>query len=104
MVYPAQDVEILRRLAEQVRAIAARPVNGQRAAMWTQFNGLRPGRPMVLIVPGGSQREFLPDERLQGRDPFCRGLEGDLRRVSVSPWVKVEWVRIARDEAERFGS
>ncbi|MFA6108580.1 MAG: hypothetical protein WDA75_07420 [Candidatus Latescibacterota bacterium] len=80
MGYPAQDVEILRRLAEQVARLAARPINGQRAAMWTRFNGLRPERPMVLIFPEGSWRELLPEEQLQCRDPFCRGLEGELRR------------------------
>jgi hypothetical protein len=80
MAYPAKDTETLRRLAQQVAEIAARPINGQRAAMWTRFNGLRPERPMVLVFPEGSWRELLPDEQLQCRDPFCRGLEGDLRR------------------------
>lgn len=80
MVSPKQDVEILRELAVRVAKIAAQPIHAERAAMWTRFNKLQPERPMVLIFPEGSWRELLPEDQLECSDPFCRGLEGDLRR------------------------
>ncbi|MEW6749766.1 MAG: hypothetical protein AB1505_02160 [Candidatus Latescibacterota bacterium] len=80
MAFPPPDIAVLRRLAEHVAQIAARPVNARRAAMWRRFNRLQPERPMVLVFPEGSWRELLPEEGLECCDPFCRGLEADLRR------------------------
>ena len=82
MEVPGRDREILRRLAGRVAEIAALPVHRQKAAEWRRLNGLKQGRPLVWIneIPW-HEMDVNGELALQTEDPFCREVEGTLRRT-----------------------
>ena len=53
------DREILRGLAQQVRAIADLPEMSERRARWRRHNALRSERPLVLCFPEGAWGELI---------------------------------------------
>jgi len=76
-----KDRKVLRELGRVIRDIAADPVNEGRKKLWKQMNGLKPVHPLVFIfeVPWhemNHENELTP----LCRDPFCKGIETDLRR------------------------
>jgi hypothetical protein len=80
--FPPADREIIRRLAAEVAEIASLPVQKQTINEWKRLNGLRPGKPMVLVYMSESpMSEMDPDgeTNLQTTDSFCRQVEGELR-------------------------
>jgi hypothetical protein len=76
------DKTVLKRLAAQKAAIAALPIQKQRADMWRRLNGLKKVRPLVYVktseVPW---HETGITDKLETTDPFCRTLELDLRKL-----------------------
>ena len=76
-----QDVDILRRLAEQVVEIAHSPVNLERKALWYQHDAGTGGRPMVLAEEFGIQDEVspLPASAIKCESPSAQGVERRLR-------------------------
>jgi hypothetical protein len=46
---PAEERDVVRRLAGRVAEIAARPVHAETAALWQAGNDLKPVRPMVYV-------------------------------------------------------
>jgi len=83
MVTPANDVRILRELAESVSEIAHLPVHEEKRRLWRSLNGLRPVRPMVWIneEPWDELRENEPELTCVCEDPFARSIEDRLRRT-----------------------
>jgi hypothetical protein len=79
MISP-HDRTILRDLARRVADAAALPVMAERRREWVRHNGLRPGRPMILIFPEGGWRELMPPESLACEGDRARQMEGDLCR------------------------
>jgi hypothetical protein len=80
-----QDRETLRRLAHQVAAIAALPVQQETIAAWKALNRLQPVRPMVMIDQVCWHEMDVDGElAITCEDPFCQGLEGQLRRTLYS--------------------
>jgi len=77
--FPEKDVILIRDLAKRVAEYAQQPRQEEMARIWKQHNSLQRIRPLVLIFPEGSWRELLPWESLSCSDPFCRGVEYDLR-------------------------
>lgn len=75
-----KDRHLLRELAKRVAEIGHLPIQQEKAALWTRHDDLECVRPMVLVYPGDSWRELLPDSELCTEGEFCRGLERDLRR------------------------
>jgi hypothetical protein len=92
------DRLILRRLAEQVAAIAAQPIQEERRRLWRAFHRLEPERPMLYVETGMPGWEILSAE-LECRTPFARQYEFELRRqlwqdeigddAVVEPWITV---------------
>ena len=80
---PITDTErtLLRDLAKQVAEIGAHPRQAVQREMWKRHNGLRPGKPMVLVFPEGAWTELLPDDTLAITDPFFRRWEWHLRHI-----------------------
>lgn len=77
----AEDRVILRRLAEEVREIAADPENNEKKIeQWKKHTGLRGERPMVFVFPDGSWDELLPFHSLQCTAPVARNVEYELRK------------------------
>lgn len=82
MAVSGKDREVLRRLAGRVAEIAALPVHREKAAEWRRLNGLQKGRPLVWIneIPW-HEMDVNGELTLQAEDPFCREVEGALRRT-----------------------
>ncbi|MFZ4396531.1 MAG: hypothetical protein ACOYOU_12990 [Kiritimatiellia bacterium] len=77
-----KDQEILRRLAGEVAAIAALPVQQKTQSLWRQLNARKPVRPMVMIDQVCWHEMNVHDElTLQCEDPACRGYEDHFRRL-----------------------
>ena len=95
------DKEIIRRLAGEVAAIAALPVQEQKRAMWRKLNGRKPVRPMVTIDQVCWNEMNVDDElTLRCQDAECRRYEDSLRKtlyqwrhfpvdMVVEPFVRV---------------
>ncbi len=80
--FPPGDRDIIRRLAEQVAQIAALPIQRQTINEWKRLNGLRPGKPMVLVYLTESPMSELDAQgELTPRTThdFCRLVESELR-------------------------
>jgi hypothetical protein len=80
MSISAHDREVLRGLAGRVAEIAALPVQAERKRLWTDLNGLRSQRPMVLAFPQSAWRELVPEESLRCEDALARSWELTLRK------------------------
>ena len=80
--FPAADREIIKRLAEEVAEIASLPVQKQTINEWKRLNGLRHGKPLVLVYLTESPlHEFETNGELTPRstNSFCRQIELELR-------------------------
>src|ERR1035437_999410 len=76
------DKEIIRRLAGEVAAIAALPVQEQKRAMWRKLNGKQPVRPMVTIDQVCWNEMNVDDElTLRCQEAECRNYEDSLRKT-----------------------
>ena len=76
------DKEIIRRLAAEVAAIAALPVQDRKRAMWRTLNGKKSVRPLVMIDQV-CWNEMNVDEELTLRcqNAECRKYEDSLRKT-----------------------
>jgi len=79
----ARERTVVRALAEQLAAIAALPIQHEKAEMWRRLNRLDPVRPMVWLQM--AEDSAWPDtgitETLECTDPFLRRQELVLRRL-----------------------
>ena len=77
-----KDKTVLRELGERIAEIAALPIQKEKADMWRHLNSLERVKPMVWINEIPWHEMDVNDElRIQTSDPFCRRLEGQLRRT-----------------------
>jgi hypothetical protein len=76
----AREREVLRRLAEQVAALAARPIEHEKQALWCAHNRLDVTRPVIFCDPENSWHEIIPDESLACSNPMARQWEFRLLR------------------------
>lgn len=82
MAIPSRDRAILRQLAEEQAAIAALPVQQEKAELWRRLNDLEPVRPLVWITEVPWHEMNINDElTLQCEDPWAREVETNLRRL-----------------------
>ena len=80
IVLPAQDRELLRRLASEVAEIAAGSVHAEKAQLWTDLNDLKSSRPMVYINEICWNEMNVDDELTpQCAHPWARRQENGLR-------------------------
>lgn len=77
---PAADVEVLRRLGEQVASLAAQPLEEEKQALWYAHNALERPRPVVFCDPENGWNEIIRRDDLQCTHPLARGWEWHLRR------------------------
>jgi len=78
----SSDRDRLRRLAGEMAAIAALPVQAEKKALWRRLNGLRPVRPMVAIDQVCWNEMNVNDElTLVCENRECRGYEQVLLRT-----------------------
>ncbi|MBI2438010.1 MAG: hypothetical protein HYV36_04255 [Lentisphaerae bacterium] len=77
-----KDIQILRDLARQYAAIAAKPVQDERRALWAAHFGRKKTRPLVLVSFGMHNvwcRKVFGDSALQCAEAFYREHERALR-------------------------
>lgn len=75
-----KEIAILQQLAARQAEIAALPVQEATELEWRRLNALKPGRPLVWINELPWHEMNVNDElTLKTEDPFCRGLEWQLR-------------------------
>jgi hypothetical protein len=89
--FSAADRDVIRRLAEEVAQIAALPEQKRRIGEWKRLNGLRHGKPLVMIYTAESPlHELDPGSELalQTKDSFCRHVEQELR-LRLFQWKHV---------------
>jgi len=77
---PEKDRRILRDLGKKVAEIAGRPIMEERKKLWTDHNGLKGARPVVLCDPENGWNEIITDDEIQCSNSIARHWECDLRK------------------------
>jgi hypothetical protein len=80
------EIDVLRKLAEEWAKIAELPVHGEKARLWQKLNDLDSERPMVWIneIPW-HEMNYNDELSLQCKDPWARSQE-DLMRKTIYQW------------------
>ena len=79
-MFSKHDVEILRKVALQVKEAAARDNSQEKIAFWTRHTALKGERPAIQVYPIDTYWE-MPEMTLECEDPYAREVEHQLRRV-----------------------
>lgn len=79
-VFPGSDVQILRRLAQRVAALAALPREAEKKQWWYAHNALQPTRPLVFCDPENGWHEIIRADHLECEHPQAREWEFRLRQ------------------------
>jgi len=74
------DREIVRRLAGEMAALAARPIEAEKRDLWYRHNALEATRPVVFCDPENGWSEIITDDQLQCEGELARGWEMALRK------------------------
>ena len=74
------DRDVLRRLAEKVAEIAARPIEQTKRELWTRHNMLQVARPLVFCDPENGWNEIITPSLLLCEGELARGWEMTLRK------------------------
>ena len=77
-----KDIDLLRRLAGELAAIAALPVHQEKARLWQQLNDLESARPLIWIneIPW-HEMDVDGELTLVAEHPWARDQERELRRT-----------------------
>ncbi len=100
--------QILRGLAGQVAALAARPGEESKRQLWRRHNALQSTRPLVFCDPENSWHEIIPADQLMCERATARQWEWQLRRqvfwgehmgddYTIEPYFDVPHVRSKPD-------
>lgn len=71
-VFGKPERERLRALASRVAELAARPIEKQKAALWTRHNDLESVEPVIFCDPENGWNEIIPVTSLRCVDPLAR--------------------------------
>jgi hypothetical protein len=74
------DKAILRKLAEQVAAIAATDEMAAKRKLWTDLNGLRSTRPVIFCDPENGWNEIITENQMECSGKLARRWEMDLKK------------------------
>ncbi|MCL4562758.1 MAG: hypothetical protein M1281_19365 [Chloroflexi bacterium] len=80
MEFSAQDRLILRDLAAEVTALAARPIEADKRDLWRRHNALEPTRPLIFCDPEDGWIEIIPPETLKCDGAVAQDWELRLRK------------------------
>ena len=75
-----KDREILRRLANQVAELAARPIEGEKRDLWYRLNTLKPTRPVVFCDPENGWNEIITIDQFECQGEMALRWEMTLRK------------------------
>lgn len=88
---PEKEKFLLRKLAEQVAELAARPVEQEKARLWTSHNDLDNQRPMIFCDPENGWNEIITQDTILCTSPLLRVWEMHLRK-------EIHWAGQFRDD------
>jgi len=82
MDYSKSDRDILHDLGKQIAKIATMPINERRRESNRRINNLERAKPAIHIyeIPW-HEMDVNNELKLRAKDPFCQGIEMDLRRT-----------------------
>ena len=117
LVLTPSDRGILRRLAGEVAALAARPIEREKRELWYQHNALQPTRPVIFCDPENGWGEIIPTDSLSCQTELGRSVEYSLRKEIfwgahmgddrvIEPFFNVPYVNSGLDwgvEEKRIG-
>jgi len=94
---------LLHDLAARVAELAARPIEAEKAHLWTLHNDLQPTRPLIFIDPENGWNEIITARDLECQHPLLRDWEMRLRKEIfwgeqlrddrvIEPYFDVEYV------------
>jgi len=75
-----QDRDVLRRLANKMAELAARPVEEEKRDLWYRHNALEPTRPVVFCDPENGWNEIITEDQIECEGDLARGWEMTLRK------------------------
>ena len=87
----ANERLVLRRLAERVAELAARPLEDQKRELWYRHNMVQPTRPVIFCDPENGWNEIVTPGLLTCEGPLARDWEMTLRK-------EVFWGEQMRDD------
>jgi hypothetical protein len=93
MLGPA-DREVLRRLAGEVAALAARPIEDQKRDLWRRHNALQRTRPVVFCDPENGWYEIITPDQLECENTLARQWDD----YTIEPYFDVPHVHSGRDD------
>ena len=80
LTFSTEEKQVLRKLAGEVGALAARPVEAEKRVLWTRHNDLEKVRPLVFCDPENGWNEIIPENTLMCRNELARNWEMALRK------------------------
>ncbi|MCL1895565.1 MAG: hypothetical protein FWG03_03360 [Clostridiales bacterium] len=78
--FSANDVQVLRRLSEQVSEIAVRSEQQEKRKVWHANNALEPLRPVVFCDPENGWNEIILESDCECENGLARNIEYTLRK------------------------
>lgn len=98
-----RERDILRRLANEVGELTARPIEDCKRKLWMRHNALEKTRPLVFCDPENGWKEIIPPDRLECEHALARQWEMHLRKTvfwgsqmkddySIQPFFDVPWI------------
>ena len=89
-----KDIEVLRRLADQLAELSQLPIQKERKQQWYHLNARKVDKPMFLMGEFPWNEMNIDDElTLQCEDPFYREMETTLRQLLYrNKHIQDDWV------------
>jgi len=98
-----RERDILRRLANEVGELTARPIEDCKRNLWMRHNALEKTRPLVFCDPENGWKEIIPPDRLECEHALARQWEMHLRKTvfwgsqmkddyTIQPFFDVPWI------------
>ncbi len=87
----SKEREVLQELARKVAEIAARPIEQEKARLWTALNDLESERPLIFCDPENGWNEIITQEQILCESPLLRVWEMYLRK-------EIHWAESFKDD------
>ncbi len=75
-----RDRQILRRLAERVAMLAARPIEEEKKKLWYSLNALEETKPVIFCDPENGWNEIITDDMMECEGELAQRWEMTLRK------------------------
>jgi hypothetical protein len=86
-----KEKEVLQGLAREMAEIASRPLEHEKAKLWTEHNGLKSTRPLIFCDPENGWNEIITQDKILCESPLLRVWEMYLRK-------EIHWAESFKDD------